>query len=75
MLYLLGLYLFIGIIQTIILMAILNGRGVAITKEDKTQLFTLCAVLTVAYPYLAIRSAYKRFIKNKTQIIDAEEVK
>jgi hypothetical protein len=75
MLYLLGLYLFIGIIQTIILMVVLNGRGIVISKEDKTQLFTLCAILTVAYPYLAIRSTYKKFTKNKTQVIDVKEFK
>lgn len=73
MLYFLGIYLLFGVAQFIIFMAVLRARNVVINKDDHFRIFTMGCVLIVAYPYLAIRAAYKRFIKNN--IIEAEVIK
>jgi hypothetical protein len=75
MLYIFGLYIFFGIIQVLVLLSILRARNIIITKEDKFQLFTLCCVLAIAYPYMAIYATYAKFSKDKTQVLNAEVVK
>jgi hypothetical protein len=75
MLYIFGIYLFFGILQVLIFLSCVRSQKIVMAKSDKFQLFMLCCVLAIAYPYMAIHATYNKFTHNKTQVIDAETVK